>query len=55
MGMSRSQTLILDEIFMTSRALVEMEDDETFTRLAEELRSRRRELLSRLRPSKNPR
>jgi len=51
--MQRDQAFILDEIFVTSRALVELGDTNADGRLAEELRSRRKELLAKLRPSKN--
>ena len=52
-GMSRDQAFILDEIFVTSRALVELGDTDAEGRLAEELRLRRKELLAKLRPSKH--
>jgi len=51
--MSRDQSFILDEIFVTSRALVELGDTDAEGHLAEALRSRRKELLAKLRPSKN--
>jgi hypothetical protein len=47
--MSRDQAFILDEIFVTSRALVELGETNMDGRLAEELRSRRKELLAKLR------
>ena len=53
--MSRDQAFILDEIFVTSRALVELGESNADGRLAEELRSRRKELLEKLRPSKKRR
>ena len=53
--MSREQTFILDEIFVTSRALVELGELHGDGRLAEELRSRRKVLLEKLRPSKKRR
>jgi hypothetical protein len=53
--MSRDQTFILEEIFVTSRALVELGESYADGRLAEELRSRRNELLAKLRRSKKGR
>jgi hypothetical protein len=53
--MSRDQAFILDEIFVTSRALVELGESYADGRLAEELRSRRKELLAKLGRSKQVR